>query len=480
MHNRPSRTGFNVPSLRRSALFYIGSMVTQNMVDTYAVDVLKQVREELKHSITSPKYELLILPLKIADISSGAVTLLATGEKHIEWLREEFWEQIVSAFSQVLNGPTEVNIIVDTSAGERTRGDGQAALSALLPKNSSAVQRPLLNPRFTFANFVVGQSNQFCASASKAVADRPGYAYNPLFIYSDVGLGKTHLLHAVGHRTAELFPNYRIIYVTSEKFTSDFIEKVRAGKMNEFHQRYRQCDLLLIDDIQFLAGKVETQMEFFHTFLSLVDAGKQIVLTSDAPPQELKNIEGRLVSRFSSGLTVDIEAPPIETRVAILEKKAELEGAAVSNEVAMFIAENVPTNIRELEGALIRLLAFCDFSGTKPSLEVARRVLNDYIKGQRGRRLLTMEQIVQATSEVFRVTPNLIMGRDRRKKVAEARMVIMYLGREFTNLTLSQIGEEVGSRDHSTVSHGVTKIAQAMDEDPYLKQMVQQIIRKLS
>jgi chromosomal replication initiator protein len=447
MHNRPSKTGFNVPSLRRSALFYIGSMVTQNMVDTYAVDVLKQVREELKHSITSPKYELLILPLKIADISSGAVTLLATGEKHIEWLREEFWEQIVSAFSQVLNGPTEVNIIVDTSAGERTR--------ALLPKSGTAVQRPLLNPRFTFANFVVGQSNQFCASASKAVADRPGYAYNPLFIYSDVGLGKTHLLHAVGHRTAELFPNYRIIYVTSEKFTSDFIEKVRAGK-------------------------VETQMEFFHTFLSLVDAGKQIVLTSDAPPQELKNIEGRLVSRFSSGLTVDIEAPPMETRVAILEKKAELEGAAINNEVAMFIAENVPTNIRELEGALIRLLAFCDFSGAKPSLEVARRVLNDYIKGQRGRRLLTIEQIIQATSEVFRVTPNLIMGRDRRKKVAEARMVIMYLGREFTNLTLSQIGEEVGSRDHSTVSHGVTKIAHAMDEDPYLKQMVQQIIRKLS
>jgi chromosomal replication initiator protein len=250
--------------------------------------------------------------------------------------------------------------------------------------------------------------------------------------------------------------------------------------MNEFHQRYRQCDLLLIDDIQFLAGKVETQMEFFHTFLSLVDAGKQIVLTGDAPPQELKNIEGRLVSRFSSGLAVDIEAPPLETRVTILEKKAELEGTAISNEVAVFIAENVPTNIRELEGALIRLLAFCDFSGTKPTLDVARRVLNDYIKGQRGRRLLTIEQIIQATSEIFHVTPNLIMGRDRRKKVAEARMVIMYLGREFTNLTLSQIGEEVGARDHSTVSHGVTKIAQAMDEDPYLKQMVQQIIRKLS
>lgn len=451
------------------------------MVDTYAGEVLKQFREELKHNIQSPKYELLILPLKIGEVSGNSVTLLATGEKHIEWLREEFWERIVRAVSSVLGQPAEVNIIVDTNASEmRGRGDSQGSLASLLPKPAGPAQRPLLNPRFTFENFVIGASNQFCYSASKAVAERPGYAYNPLFIYGDDGLGKTHLLHSIGHRASELFPSYRVIYVTSEKFTSDFIEKVRSGKMNEFHLRYRQCDLLLIDDIQFIAGKVETQMEFFHTFLSLVDAGKQIVITSDTPPQELKNIESRLVSRFGSGLTVDVEAPALDTRVAILDKKAELEGASICGDVSQFIAENVPTNVRELEGALIRLLAFCDFSSTTPTVDIARRVLNDYIKGQRGRRLLTMEQITQATSEVFRVSPSLIMGRDRRKKVAEARMVIMYLAREYTNLTLSQIGEEVGSRDHSTVSHGVTKVAQAMDEDPYLKQMVQQTIRKLS
>ena len=339
--------------------------------------------------------------------------------------------------------------------------------------------RPLLNPRFTFENFVVGPSNQFCYSAAKAVAERPGFAYNPLFVYADVGLGKTHILHSIGHRTLELHPEYRVIFVTSEKFTSDFIEKVRTGRMNEFHQRYRQCDLLLIDDIQFIDGKVETQMEFFHTFMSLVDAGKQIVVTADLPPQELKNIEARLLSRFGSGLLVDIGPPEAETRLAILQKKAELEGRKVAPEILAFVAENVRSNIRELEGALIRLLAFSDFSGAKLTIEAARRVLADFVKGQSGYRYISMEQIIDAVCEVFRVDHNLLMGRDRRKKVADARMIAMYLGRKRTNLTLAQIGEEVGGRDHSTVSHGVTKIAQAMDEDPYLQQMVQRVIRKL-
>jgi len=249
--------------------------------------------------------------------------------------------------------------------------------------------------------------------------------------------------------------------------------------MNEFHQRYRQCDLLLIDDIQFIAGKVETQMEFFHTFMSLVDAGKQIVITADSPPQELKNIEIRLLSRFGSGLLVDIAPPEVETRLAILQKKAELESREVPEEILSFVAESVRSNIRELEGALIRLLAFSDFSGAKLTLEAARRVLADFIKGQTGRRYVSMEQIIDAVCEVFRVDQNLLMGRDRRKKVADARMVIMYLGRQYTNLTLSQIGEEVGGRDHSTVSHGVNKVAQAMDEDPYMQQMVQRVKRKL-
>lgn len=450
------------------------------MTDTRATESLKQVKERLRELVVGPKYDLLIEPLELESIEGRQVILVGGGQKQVEWLQEEFGGQLTEAFSRVLGSPVEVIVKPgETAPEEASPLDPFASLGAVA-MGVRARTRPLLNPRFTFENFVVGPPNQFCYSAAKAVAERPGFAYNPLFVYADVGLGKTHILHSIGHRTLQLRPEYRVILVTSEKFTSDFIEKVRTGRMNEFHQRYRQCDLLLIDDIQFIAGKVETQMEFFHTFMSLVDAGKQIVVTADSPPQELKNIEARLLSRFGSGLLVDIGPPEVETRLAILQKKAELEGREVQEEILRFVAESVRSNVRELEGALIRLLAFSDFSGAKLTLETARRVLADFIKGQSGRRYVSMEQIVDAVCEIFRVNPNLLIGRDRRKKVADARMVIMYLGRQYTNLTLAQIGEELGGRDHSTVSHGVTKIAQAMDEDPYLQQMVQRVIRKLS
>ena len=449
------------------------------MTDIRATELLNQVKERLHEVITGPKYHLLVEPLEVESIEENRVVLVGGGQKQVEWLQDEFGSRLVEAFSSLLGNPTQVIIKPGETASESAGPQEPFTSMGTLTAATRAQARPLLNPRFTFDNFVVGPGNQFCYSAAKAVAERPGFAYNPLFVYADVGLGKTHILHSIGHRTLELRPEYRVIFVTSEKFTSDFIEKVRAGRMNEFHQRYRQCDLLLIDDIQFIAGKVETQMEFFHTFMSLVDAGKQIVVTADSPPQELKNIEIRLLSRFGSGLLVDIAPPEVETRLRILKEKVKLEGREVQKEILDFVAESVHSNVRELEGALIRLLAFSDFSGAKLTLEAARRVLADFVKGQTGRRYVSMEQIIDAVCEVFRVDQNLLMGRDRRKKVADARMVIMYLGRQYTNLTLSQIGEEVGGRDHSTVSHGVNKVAQAMDEDPYMQQMVQRVKRKL-
>jgi len=451
------------------------------VVQVSLTEILNQVKKSLKEVIPSPKYELIISPLEIKDISKEKVVLSTTSERQAQWLKDEYYMELVSAFSDALGTPVEVEIIseaVDTSEqGTTSQGLSVAKpLSEIVPVRRSL---PLLNPRFTFENFVVGASNQFSYSAAKAVAERPGKAYNPLFIYSDVGLGKTHLVHSVGHRVIELFPSFRVVYVTSERFTSDFIEKVRSGRMNEFHQKYRQCDVLLIDDIQFISGKVETQVEFFHTFMSLVDAGKQVVLTSDAPPYELKNIEGRLVSRFSSGLFVDIGYPSLETRIAILQKKAELEGVQVDFEVLSFIAESIEGNVRDLEGALIRLIAFCDFSKVKCTLEVAKKVLGDFVKGRGGRRLVSIDEIVATVCEIFRIPKNLLLGRDRRKKVAESRMLAMYLAREYTNLTLSQIGEELGGRDHSTVSHALLKVAQLLDEDPFFKQMYQMVLRKL-
>ncbi len=443
-------------------------------------EILKQVKERLKSVIPSPKYELIVEPIQVESVESGKVVILVAGQKQAQWLQEEFLQELIRAFQLVLGEPCEVEIKVAPSTELKSAGE-EVSSSAVPLSEVKAIKkpRPLLNPRFTFENFVVGDSNQFSYAASRAVAENPGSAYNPLFIYADVGLGKTHLLHAIGHHVLSINPEMSVVYLTSEKFTADFIEKVRAGKMNEFRLRYRQCDLLLIDDIQFIAGKTETQMEFFHTFMSSVDSGKQIVITSDAPPYDLKGIESRLVSRFASGLIVDIGSPGIETRIAILQKKAELESVTLPEDVLTFIAENVTTNIRHLEGALIRVLAFCNFSGAKCTLEVARKVLADMLSVTKGKRLLTMEEIITAICEVFRVPKNVLLSKDRRKKVAEARMLAMYIAREQTNLTLAQIGEELGARDHSTVSHGIMKSAILLDEDPYFKQLYQMIIRKL-
>ncbi len=340
-------------------------------------------------------------------------------------------------------------------------------------------RKPLLNPRYTFDTFVVGASNQFCYSACWQVAQRPGRSYNPLFIYSGVGLGKTHLMHSIGHAVWSRDQRSNVVYVTSEKFTNDFIEHVRTGRMPQFHARYREADILLIDDIQFLSGKPETQVEFFQTFVTLVEAGKQIVISSDRPPRTLKGMEDRLISRFASGLVCDIGDPSLETRMAILQAKAELERVRLPQEVCQFIAERVSSNVRELEGALIRLLAFCDFNHASPSVELAARVLADIIDTGGLRPQLSLKQIMGVVGEYFNVSETLLLSPNRSKRIALARMVVMFLAREYTNLTLSQIGAELGGRDHSTVSHGANKIARDVLDDPYVEQAVTQISRML-
>ncbi len=451
------------------------------MTSVLLTEILKQVKERLRVFVPSPKYEFIIEPMEIESLGGGKVVVNVSGSKQAQWLERECLGILEREFSALLGGNQEVVVRVSEGVTDSETSQSPAGADVVAIPEVKAVKKPkpLLNPRFTFENFVVGPSNEFSYSAAKAVAERPGLAYNPLFIYADVGLGKTHLLHAVGHLAIELHSSARVVYVTSERFTSDFIERVRTGRMEEFRQKYRRCDLLLIDDIQFIAGKVETQMEFFHTFLSLADAGKQVVITSDAPTYELKGIEARLISRFASGLQVDIGQPSLETRIAILHKKAELEGVDVAKDILNFIAENVFTNIRDLEGALIRLLAFCNFSGAKCTLDVAHRVLADLVTGRKAGRYISVEEIVEVVCEVFKVPRDILLSKDRRKKVAEARMVAMYLAREKTGLTLAQIGEELGGRDHSTVSYAVEKTCRQIDEDPYLKQMFQTIIRKL-
>ncbi len=455
-----------------------------------AADVLRVMKEQLAEQLARPKYELLIRPLKSVSFTAGTdgageLTLSISNEVLRGWLLDQYGELLAELAGLVCGGPVRLAVEVaapgalDSPAAEPAPGLGAAPATAAEPEAAVELRRPLLNPRYTFETFVAGSSNQFSYSACWQVAQRPGLSYNPLFIYSGVGLGKTHLLHSIGHAVWSRNRAAHVVYVTSEKFTNDFIEHVRTGRMGQFHTRYRSADVLLIDDIQFLSGKPETQIEFFHTFMHLVEHGRQLVISSDRPPRTLKGMEDRLLSRFAMGLVADIGEPSLETRVAILRQKAELEQVELSDEVCHFIAERVAGNVRELEGALIKLLAFAGFTKSAPTVEVAARVLTDFIDTGGLRPQLSLKQIMGVASEYFNVSEQLLLSPNRSKRVALARMAVMYLAREYTNLTLSQIGAELGGRDHSTISHGANKIARDILEDPYVEQAVTQISRLL-
>ncbi|MEU6034261.1 chromosomal replication initiator protein DnaA [Actinomadura sp. NPDC047616] len=320
-----------------------------------------------------------------------------------------------------------------------------------------------LNPKYTFETFVIGSSNRFAHAAAVAVAEQPAKAYNPLFIYGDSGLGKTHLLHAIGHYAQSLFNGARVRYVSSEEFTNDFINSIRDGKADGFRRRYRDVDILLVDDIQFLEGKEQTQEEFFHTFNTLHNASKQIVISSDRPPKELVTLEDRLRNRFEWGLTTDVQPPELETRIAILQKKARQEGLAVPPDVLEFIASQIATNIRELEGALIRVTAFASLNRQSVDMKLAEIVLKDLIPNDTGPEI-TAAMIMAQTVEYFGTTIEDLCGPSRSRMLVTARQIAMYLCRELTDLSLPKIGQQFGGRDHTTVMHAERKIRALMAE----------------
>jgi chromosomal replication initiator protein len=314
-----------------------------------------------------------------------------------------------------------------------------------------------INPRYTFANFIVGSANRLAHAASLSVAERPGHAYNPLFLYGGVGLGKTHLMHAIGNQVMAKFPRKRVVYATSEKFTNEFITSIQQGKIDEFRARYRRIDLLLIDDIQFIADKERTQEEFFHTFNAIHEDGKQIVLSSDRPPKAILTLEERLRSRFEWGLIADLTAPDLETRIAILRAKAEEGAVPISSDVIEFIARKVVSNIRELEGALNRIVAYASMGAMPISIELAQAVLSNVLYNPK-KRQITPERIAKAVSEYYGVALEQLRGQKRDKAIVVPRQIAMFLMREETDVSLLRIGAELGGRDHSTVLHACDKI----------------------
>ncbi len=379
--------------------------------------------------------------------------------------------------------------VAEHGAADAARGPQHAASPRLVevpgarrPRPGSQVPEQVeltrLNPKYTFDTFVIGASNRFAHAAAVAVAEAPAKAYNPLFIYGDSGLGKTHLLHAIGHYARNLFPHVKVRYVNSEEFTNDFINSIRDDKASNFQRRYRDVDVLLIDDIQFLQGKVQTQEEFFHTFNTLHNANKQVVITSDVPPKLLSGFEARMRSRFEMGLLTDVQPPDLETRIAILRKKAIQERLSVPDDVLEFIASRISTNIRELEGALIRVTAFASLNRQPVDMSLAEIVLRDLIPDDASSQV-TPATIMAQTAAYFGLTLDDLQGQSRSRVLVTARQIAMYLCRELTDLSLPKIGQQFGGRDHTTVMHADKKIRQLMAERRAIYNQVTELTNRI-
>jgi chromosomal replication initiator protein len=346
------------------------------------------------------------------------------------------------------------------------------------PAATSPAEDAHLNPKYTFDSFVIGSSNRFAHAAAVAVAEAPAKAYNPLFVYGESGLGKTHLLHAIGHYARNLYPGVRVRYINSEEFTNDFINSIRDDKAQAFQRRHRDVDILLIDDIQFLQGKVQTQEEFFHTFNTLHNANKQVVITSDLPPKQLAGFEERMRSRFEWGLITDVQPPDLETRIAILRKKAMVERMTAPDDVMEYIASRISTNIRELEGALIRVTAFASLNRQSVDLALAEIVLRDLMPGD-GSTEITSTEIIGQTAAYFGLTLDDLKGSSRSRVLVNARQIAMYLCRELTELSLPKIGQQFGNRDHTTVMHAERKIRQLMAERRSIYNQVTELTNRI-
>jgi chromosomal replication initiator protein len=336
-----------------------------------------------------------------------------------------------------------------------------------------------LNPKYTFDSFVIGNSNRFAHAASLAVAESPAKAYNPLFLYGGVGLGKTHLMHAIGHYIQNINPKSKVVYVSSEKFTNELINSIKDDKNVEFRNKYRNVDVLLIDDIQFIAGKDATQQEFFHTFNALHEANKQIILSSDRPPKEIPTLEDRLRSRFEWGLIADIQPPDFETRIAILKKKADVENLNIPNEVMVYIATYIKSNIRELEGALIRIVAYSSLTNKEISVELASEALKDIISSRNAKQI-TIDFIQDVVSSYYGLKIDDFKSSRRTRNVAFPRQIAMYLCRKLTDTSLPKIGEEFGGRDHTTVIHAYEKISQSLKKDEALQDSIAELTKKIN
>ncbi|MEA1935603.1 MAG: chromosomal replication initiator protein DnaA [Thermodesulfobacteriota bacterium] len=422
----------------------------------------------IKEKVSPQNYETWIGPVKIASIEGKNINLSVPNKFFRDWLTENYLPVMRESLSGVMG--------IDASINFTIRDEKINITSEKINKTKPSVKRvyPSLNPHYNFERFVVGLSNQFAHAASIAVAEQPAKNYNPLFIYGGVGLGKTHLLNAIGLHTVSLYQEANVLYLSAEEFMNELINAIRYDKMQRFREKFRSIDSLLIDDIQFIAGKERTQEEFFHTFNTLHDSAKQIVVTSDKFPKDIPNLEGRLRSRFEWGLIADIQTPETETKVAIIKKKAQENNISIPDNVAHYIASKVESNIRELEGYLIRIGAYVSLTGREIDMDLTKGVLEKLL-GHEGIKEITIDEIIKAVANKFNVKKTDIKSQKRNKTFVLPRQIVMYLSRKKTNLSYPDIGSEIGGKDHSTVIYANNKIKKLIENDIKTRNLIKEI-----
>mgnify|MGYP000850436373 CR=1 FL=1 len=434
-------------------------------------EIWKEALELLQQEMTSVSFSTWIEPINPVSLENNVLSLEVPSEFNLGIINSRYKDLIQNAMRVLTKKDLTVNLFVKSAEAPRKEDSTRQDTS------SSFVS--VLNPKYTFNTFVRGSGNQLAHAAALAVAESPATAYNPLFIYGGVGLGKTHLMHAIGHYIIEQYPTKKVLYTSSEKFTNELINAIKDDRNEEFRNKYRNIDVLLIDDIQFIGGKERTQEEFFHTFNALYEASKQIVLSSDKPPKEILTLEERLRSRFEWGLIADIQAPDMETRIAILRKKSQQERYDIPDEVLSYIAENIESNIRELEGALNRVIAYASLTGSPITLDLAQNCLKQLLAGIT-KTNINYNTIMKVVARYYDISPDMLTTHKRSRDIAHPRQVAMYLCRELTDMSLPKIGQVFGGRDHTTVMHACEKIQEAIEHNSELRRTIMELKRNIT
>jgi len=451
------------------------------------MNLWEEILQKVESKVNRHSFNTWFRPTRLLFETGNTVAVLVPNAQFRDWLNKHYSGVIHESLDELHRPDLEVVFETgssrnnansnndgsddESSCDDTARTDARSSLAAPAHSSHDAYPTPPLNPKYRFDKYVVGTSNQFAHAAARAVAEAPSRAYNPLFIYGGVGLGKTHLLHAIGHQILEQSPSSKLVYISAEKFMNDLINAIRYDRILDFRDTHRSFDVLLVDDIQFIAGKERTQEEFFHTFNALFDSQKQIVLSSDALPREIPTLEERLRSRFEWGLTADIQPPDLETKIAILRKKADAEACRLPDDVAIYIASRIKSNIRELEGSLIRLIAYASLTGGVINLPLAQEVLHNVLPSEE--KLVNLDSIQKFVANHYRLKVADLKARNNSKSVALPRQIAMYMGKSLTKASLPDIGKAFGGKHHSTVIHSVRKIETLRQTDPEFDRVIQ-------